>query len=43
MLAHASLGVGEEDVDGIARGYLFADRRGLDLVHVGCRNMVHAA
>ena len=40
MLAYARLGVGEEDVDGVAGGHLLADRGGLDLVHVRCSDTI---
>ena len=36
MLAYASLGVGEEDVDRVASRHLLAHWGGLDLVHVRC-------
>ena len=36
MLAYASLGVGEENVDGVASCHLLTHWDGLDLIHVCC-------
>jgi len=43
VLPYPSLGVGEEDVDGVPCCYFFTDWSGLDLVHVRCREEEHVS